>query len=64
MDLLPSFFLSLFMALVIYPVSFLELPDLVLILLQTGMGAVIYLSGSIITKNQSFQYLIRLVKRK
>lgn len=64
MDLMPSFFLSFFMALLIYPVSFMELPDLFLIFLQTVIGAVIYLAGSIITKNQSFQYLIGLVGRK
>ena len=64
MDLMPSFFLSFFMALLIYPVSFMELPDLFLIFLQTVIGAVIYLVGSIITKNQSFQYLIGLVGRK
>lgn len=64
MDLMPSFFLSFFMALLIYPVSFMELPDLFLILLQAVIGVVVYLSGSIITKNQSFQYLIGLVGRK
>lgn len=64
MDLMPSFFLSFFMVLIVYPVSLLGLPDSFLILLQAVIGVAVYLSGSIITKNQSFQYLIGLVRRK
>ena len=63
-DLLPSFLLSLIMAFIIYPISFLKLPDLFLVALQMMIGLIFYLSGSFITKNPSFLYLTRLIKQK
>lgn len=63
-DLMSPLLLSLVMVLIVYPVSFLKLPDLSVIILQIVTGTIIYIFISAITKNASFKYLTRLIKQK
>lgn len=61
-DILPGILLAVFMGCCIYPIQWLGLPDIVTLLIQVPLGAVIYVVGSIVFKLESFQYLWGMVK--
>ena len=63
-DLYPSFLLALFMLIIIYPIKYLPLNSVVLLLLQIFAGVVSYVGLSVLTKNQTFTYLLNFVKHK
>lgn len=61
-DILPGILLAVVMGCCIYPIQWLGLPDIVTLLIQVPLGAVIYVVGSIVFKLESFQYLWGMVK--
>ena len=61
-DILPSISLALVMSVGIYPISFLHLPSIVIIMIQMILGVSIYIGGSKILKLDSFQYLWKIIK--
>ena len=61
-DILPGILLAVFMGICIYPIQMIELPDVVTLIVQVVLGAVIYIGGSIVLKLDSFQYLWGVVK--
>ena len=61
-DILPQITLSLIMGILIYPISYIALPSVLIILLQVVTGAVIYIAGSMIFKFESFYYLLSILK--
>ena len=61
-DILPNIALAIFMGVVVYMVQFLGLRPLITLIIQVPLGVVVYLVGSIITKNSSFIYLLGIVK--
>lgn len=61
-DILPSISLALVMSVSIYPISFLHLPNIVIIMIQIILGVSIYIGGSKILKLDSFQYLWKIIK--
>lgn len=61
-DIFPSILLAVFMGVCVNLVSWLALPDLLTIIIQVVLGAVIYILGSIIFKIDSFQYLWGVIK--
>lgn len=63
-DLLSPFVLSAVMAAVIFPLSKTELNDIAVISIQVVCGAVIYLIGSIISKQKGFLYIMDFIKKK
>lgn len=60
-DILPSVLLAVFMGICVSQFTRLGLSDLVTLLVQILVGAVIYLSGSVLLKLDGFLYLKRLV---
>lgn len=64
LDLLSPFILSVIMAVIIFPVSKTGLNDIAVILIQVVCGAVIYLIGSIISKQKGFLYIMNFFKKK
>ena len=46
----------------IYPIQWLGLPDIVTLLIQVPLGAVIYIGASALLKLESFTYLWEMVK--
>lgn len=56
-DILPPILFSLVMFLCVYAMRALELPLLVLLVLQVAAGCVIYVGLSVLMKNDSFYYL-------
>ena len=61
-DILPGILLAVFMGCCIYPIQWLGLPDLVTLLIQVPLGAVIYIGLSALLKLESFTYLWGMVK--
>lgn len=61
-DIIPSILLALLMGCCIYPVQWMGLPDIFTLLIQVPLGAVIYITGSILFKMDSFRYLWNIVK--
>lgn len=63
-DLLSPLALSVFMAVLIFPISITELNDVAVILIQVVCGAIVYLIGSIISKQKGFLYILNFFKKK
>ena len=61
-DIAPNLLLALGMGVVVYCIGLLGMPDLVTLPLQMLVGVVIYVAGSILTKNSSFKYLLKILK--
>lgn len=61
-DILPGILLAVFMGCCIYPIQWLGLPDIVTLLIQVPLGAVIYIGLSALLKLESFTYLWGMVK--
>lgn len=61
-DILPGILLAVVMGCCIYPIQWLGLPDVVTLLIQVPLGAVIYIGASALLKLESFTYLWGIVK--
>lgn len=61
-DLLPSFLLSIFMGVLVYFISYLNLAIWLILVLQILCGIVIYVVGSKIIKIEPFEYILNSVK--
>ena len=63
-DLLPATILTLVMFVVTYGITFLEISYWIMLPLQIIVGVIIYVGLSILTKNETFYYLIDFVKKR
>lgn len=63
-DMLPSMLLSIFMGIVIYPISSFVNNSLILIVVQILMGGVIYLVISALVHFEPYEYIYSLLKDK
>lgn len=63
-DILPNIVMALIMGGFVYFISYLNLPILVSLVVQILSGGIIYLILSILTKNNSFIYLINILKSR
>lgn len=61
-DIFPIIILNCFMGVSVYLVGLINLPDIVLLVIQAVLGGAIYLGGSYILKMESFMYVVRLAK--
>lgn len=61
-DMLPQIALSCLMGGVVYLVSFLQLPTLLLLFVQVAVGAAVYVAGSLLLKVDSFHYILKVLK--
>ena len=62
-DLLNGLVPLVLMSITIYFTGFLKLPLLVMLMLQIFEGMVIYVAASALTKNESFRYILLMVKK-
>ena len=60
---MPSFLLSIFMALVVLCVDLLNFNSWVILILQIIVGASVYFAGAKILKFECFEYILSTVKR-
>lgn len=61
-DIAPSFILSMLTFGCVYPISFISMPIFLMLVVQIGVGVLVYVVLSVITKNESFRYLIDIIK--
>lgn len=61
-DILPNIVLSVIMGAVVYLILFLNLNRLVTLVLQIILGIIIYVFGSLISRNESMFYFIMIIK--
>lgn len=57
-------FQCLLMALGIYLINSIAMPDLLMIIIDIIVGALIYIAMSIVLKNKSFEYCVVLIKNR
>lgn len=62
-DIIPYIGLSVFMGVCIYPIQWIGLPDVVTLIIQVPLGALIYVLGAKLFKFDSMNYLLSIVKR-
>lgn len=61
-DILPGIILAVIMGICVYPMQYLRLSSIAILLLQVLVGAIIYIGGSILLKLESFSYLWNIMK--
>ena len=61
-DFLPSLFLSIMMAVIIYPIQFLQLHNIILLILQVSGGILIYVLFSVALRFEPFFYIMNFIK--
>ncbi|MBE5961217.1 MAG: lipopolysaccharide biosynthesis protein, partial [Lachnospiraceae bacterium] len=63
-DLAPAIVLTLVMAIVIYPLNYISLPNHIILLIQIIGGILVYVILSVLFHVDSFQYLLEYGKNK
>lgn len=61
-DILPGIILAVIMGICILPISLLKISDIAVLMIQIVVGASIFIIGSIVSKNDSFEYLWNIIK--
>lgn len=61
-DILPGILIALFMGACIFPIQYIGLPDIVTLVIQAVLGAVIYIFVSRLFKLESFYYVWDMIK--
>ena len=61
-DILPGILLAVLMGCCVYPIQWLGLPDIVTLLLQVPLGALIYIGASAVLHLESYEYLINIIR--
>lgn len=62
-DILPQIILSCVMGIIIYCVQFIDLHDILTLIIQVLLGMMVYLGGSVLLKLESFTYVWNMVKK-
>lgn len=63
-DVFPSALMSIVMFAGCWPIQFINMPDIVMLIVQIFVGLILYLGMSILFKNESFYYVLNIVKSK
>lgn len=63
-DLLPPLFMAVIMATIIYPISFLKMNSILIMILQVLVGVTIYVIESVLFKSSGFIYLTVFLKKR
>ncbi len=61
-DILPQILLSCLMGIMIYFINFIGCNDVLTLLFQVILGAIIYISGSVLFKLESFEYILNMIQ--
>ena len=61
-DILPAFLMSMIMVIICYLVTILKLNNYLTLILQVIVGIIVYIGLSIITKNESFYEIKKIIK--
>lgn len=63
-DIISSLFISLIMGVITYLIQLLHYNNILTLLFQMTLGGIVYITLSCITKNESFIYLVNILKKK
>lgn len=63
-DAVPTLFIALTMGVAVYWIQFLHIPNLAILILQVTLGAFFYIGLSLLFKEESLTYIIKIVKEK
>ena len=61
-DMLPNLFITIIMGVLVYAISFISLNSYLIFGIQVILGVFVYLLLSIITNNESFKYIVSLIR--
>ena len=61
-DFAPGILLAVLMGICVHFVEYMSLPMIVTLVIQIGLGSIIYIVGSAILKLEEFQYLLEMIK--
>lgn len=61
-DIFPGILIAFLMGIVVLLIQLLEFPDILILILQIVLGAVMYIGLSVIFKVESFEYLCNMIK--
>ena len=61
-DILPGILLAVLMGCCVYPIQWLGLPDVVTLLIQVPLGAVIYIGVSAVLRLDSYKYVMKEIQ--
>ncbi len=61
-DLLPAFLLSFVVCIISYSISFIQLDNKIILVLQILTGVVVYITGSYLFKIDSYEYCINMLR--
>ncbi|MCD7959359.1 MAG: lipopolysaccharide biosynthesis protein [Ruminococcus sp.] len=61
-DILPGILLAVFMGDCVFPITLLDLPDILTLVIQVILGAAIYIGGSRLLKLEEFYYVLDMIK--
>ena len=61
-DIMPSAIISLIMGIIIYPIKLLNITPLVILILQIGIGIIVYIMMAKIFKLECFTYLLSILQ--
>ena len=61
-DMLPNIVLSLFMGAAVFPISFIQVSDIIKLIIQVPLGMAIYFGLSKLFKMESFEYVLSIAK--
>lgn len=62
-DIMPSFFISVIMGVIVYSINYLTISEWQILILQVGAGTAIYIGLAKVFKNESYGYLLETVKQ-
>lgn len=63
-DMIPAFILSFITSIIVYPICFFVESDVAVIGLQIILGFIIYMVGSILTKQVGFLFIVHYIKNR
>lgn len=61
-DMLPNLIGGIIMFIIVSVVSHINLPDILVLLIQVVVGVIIYVAYGILTKSESFKYILNIAK--
>jgi hypothetical protein len=61
-DIVPYAMLSIVMAICVYPISMLRIPNSIIIIIQILVGVIVYVILSVIFRVESFRYILEIGK--
>lgn len=63
MDMVPQIVLSCVMGVIVYCVQFIDLHDVLTLIIQILLGMLVYIGRSVLLKLESFTYVWNIVKK-